>query len=106
MLRAHATSSILDSVLRKARSRVPFRQPTSDQGAEHRHDRVAPIRGPLPFDPCSVLQSVVRQPLGSWLSSELRTNAPATGHIEWLGTLSTDGVPAECDTTPEMIAAS
>jgi hypothetical protein len=39
-------------------------------------------------------------------SSELRTNPPATGHIEWLGTLSTDGVPAECDTTPEMIAAS
>ncbi len=25
------------------------RQPASDQWAEHRHDRVAPIRGPLAF---------------------------------------------------------
>ena len=39
-------------------------------------------------------------------SSELQTNAPATEYIEWLGTLPSDGVPAECDTTPEMAAAS
>ena len=32
MLRVHATSRILDSVLRNARSRLPFRQPTTAAG--------------------------------------------------------------------------
>jgi hypothetical protein len=91
MLRAHATSSILDSVPRNARSRVPFRQPQPSEPAAlallpaAREPRlVVRSAGGCELRPlsrrCRVLL-IVRSPR-NWANAALDTAmCPTTGHV-------------------------